>query len=1742
MIEAWVSSNLSKDQLYGWLLDTKNRKHRDAIIRINGIDFEVCCNSIRKNAKRYPLYKDYGFRVTLDDAFVQKLPDPCHVFVIDKQTNTVVYSTQLKKFKLCAPPNCLIEGKLGDTFRDLRIYGSINLSISVETRILVLDINGQKYECVAGRYCSEYTEHLNSSCKLKFNFFLSIDDVLKLPKFFEVKLYDKVTGSFIDSVTYKNISYLIPHNFNEYLNYSMVNPVVYAPYTENHKRCFAFMENVASSLEKYDSRILCSVIMPVFNRESCVLDAINSVLSQTYSNFELIVIDDGSTDNTSSILSQIVDKRVQIIKNKQNYGVSYSRNKGLNVSKGDLIFYLDSDNTWDKRYLKVMVGAFLKNKDADSVYCGQYLYRGNDANCFAVRFASFNRALLENRNYIDINCFGHTRKILDKVVGFDESLSRLVDYDFILRVCRDYRVFSIPVLLSHYYLKKTNNSITETECLPKLDFSKYVSLSQRRMLTVKVTAIIPHYGDIEPLKDCILSLIDNDVTDIIVIDNNSGPRVVEKLDDLSSQLGIKLIKNNTNYGFTYAVNQGLKISDANSDIILVNNDSLFTKGAVEKLSRRAHSLDKVGLIVPRQVINVANKSMTSHVPYADLSKSCDINLSMHFMNIEHVPLFSDGNLVELNYAPFFCVYIRRDVFSLAGYLDAEHGRHYRSDRIYCDKIRNELGLKIYYIGDSIVYHKHQCSTKYLKKNEQDLYDTMFLNNTWSDDERQNLGFTRKVWELNFDDFTKAVKLIKNSCYFDTDYYLTNYAREVFNSELQPIEHYLKEGWLKGFNPSQKFDGAKYFAHYPDVRSLNICPLLHYLTKGIKEGYKIEGTTIKSSNFIRTKEQSEIDIDLVLHSDLFDSEWYAKNYLSGKNIRREPVEHYMQEGWKRGYNPSKNFNNDLYLDLYPDVKRSNLCPLVHYLKKGIKESRKVFPVFNLKAQSLLDRVHSVITEKKPLISIVVASYNYESLIRQTLDSILAQTYKNYEVIIVDDGSTDGSVCVIENYLKYDNVSLYMHEGRKNLGLPETVKLGVEKAKGDYVAFCEADDYWDSNYLLEKVSIINKYRNVNVVVNDVALFGDKDKIDRVTPIIASYRAKFNQSKVFISPEEFRNQNWILTFSCVMLNRNVLKECDFIHVTRKANLDWWLWRQICLDNSIFYINKKLTFWRMHNSYMEVDNIQGRLQQEKFLTEGDKMLLFRNYIKAKSLSKYTNLDLNIVSGHICSKGIMCDYQPGFSVIMPTYNRGHCIKKAIDSVMSQTYSKFELIIVDDGSDDLTQSLINKEYEDWLNEKKIIYIYKKHGGVSEARNEGLSRAKYEWVVYVDTDNICSDIFLETFACNIINTPQKKAFYARLVCWESNKKTGEEFNLEKLLKENYIDLGVYCHNIKLYKELGGFDENMTRLVDWDLITRYSKIYAPLYIHKVILLYCDKQEFARITLNDDLYNNITYFRYKHCSDYPIVTTIITTFNHEKYIAEAIESAIVQMGGFKHEILISDDNSTDKTHAIIKSYVERFPSLIRDVSSSSNLGISMNLKKCFREAKGEFIAILEGDDYWIDKYKIQKQIDFLKNNSDCSMVFSRIKLLNKGKFSMLDRHKSLSLKLSGDDIIKEPTLNLIANFSCCMFRSNIMKNLPDELFNGRFNEIAFCFYVVKYGLIGYISQVMSVYRLHDKGIWSAADKLYKLKSGLSCRKMALSVCENKYRKKLLSIIDKQYLEKIREIEKKEGISDIVFDAKLR
>lgn len=198
---------------------------------------------------------------------------------------------------------------------------------------------------------------------------------------------------------------------------------------------------------------LISVVMPTYNREQMLEDSINSVLNQTYRDFELIIVDDGSIDNTDKLVKNIKDKRIKYIKNSTNVGAAEARNIGVKSAKGDYIAFHDSDDLWKMNHLEVET-EYLEKNDVDMV-CAYYIYQDKKGDLYQIPQKGNEKII--NQNYFCYwlefpSCSPETMLIKkDKfmeVGGFNSDLKNFEDYEFSLRFAQKYKVCFCPCVLS----------------------------------------------------------------------------------------------------------------------------------------------------------------------------------------------------------------------------------------------------------------------------------------------------------------------------------------------------------------------------------------------------------------------------------------------------------------------------------------------------------------------------------------------------------------------------------------------------------------------------------------------------------------------------------------------------------------------------------------------------------------------------------------------------------------------------------------------------------------------------------------------------------------------------------------------------------------------------------------------------------------------------------------------------------------------------------------------------------------------------------------------------------------------------------------------------------------------------------------------------------------------------------------------------------------------------------------------
>lgn len=208
--------------------------------------------------------------------------------------------------------------------------------------------------------------------------------------------------------------------------------------------------------------LLISIIMPVYDRPEKVISAIESVLNQSYTNIELIVIDDGSQDELLNVIEQnialVIDSRLKLSRVTRR-GAAAARNYGLAIAQGDICLFLDSDNVMYSGYLGLVSDFYLEHEDVNIAYAALLWDDGND-NVF-LRHDDFNwTKLFRQEVNLDLNCFSFKHRLFAELGGFDQSLTRYSDYDLALRYCKVHRPAKLPAIAANYFSGYANDRIT----------------------------------------------------------------------------------------------------------------------------------------------------------------------------------------------------------------------------------------------------------------------------------------------------------------------------------------------------------------------------------------------------------------------------------------------------------------------------------------------------------------------------------------------------------------------------------------------------------------------------------------------------------------------------------------------------------------------------------------------------------------------------------------------------------------------------------------------------------------------------------------------------------------------------------------------------------------------------------------------------------------------------------------------------------------------------------------------------------------------------------------------------------------------------------------------------------------------------------------------------------------------------------------------------------------------------------
>ncbi len=347
---------------------------------------------------------------------------------------------------------------------------------------------------------------------------------------------------------------------------------------------------------------------------------------------------------------------------------------------------------------------------------------------------------------------------------------------------------------------------------------------------------------------------------------------------------------------------------------------------------------------------------------------------------------------------------------------------------------------------------------------------------------------------------------------------------------------------------------------------------------------------------------------------------------------------------------------------------------------------------------------------------------------------------------------------------------------------------------------------------------------------------------------------------------------------------------------------------------------------------------------------------------------------------------RPLVSIVMPTWNRAQSISLAIDSVIAQKYENWELNVIDDGGDDNTSDVV-ESYQD----SRIKYIKIERNGVSGARNRGLWEAKGKFIAYLDSDNSWRTSYLE-FMVAFMETKNLDTAY----CASQSEKDGHtyyracEFDWEALLQGNYIDLNVFMHRAALVESHGGFDETLKRMVDWDLILRYTKTGKVGYAPFVGVLYDDNSRDDRITTQESRAYEFVVLQ-KQLIDWQslrdqdqvvnkLVSIVIPVYNHARMTERCVNSIVDNTSGHFEIVIVNNGSNISVRERLIQ--LENQQPLVRVIHNFKNMNFALGCNLGGAIALGETLIFLNNDTL-VTKGWCAPLIDRLHESDQIGMV---------------------------------------------------------------------------------------------------------------------------------------------------------------
>jgi len=520
-----------------------------------------------------------------------------------------------------------------------------------------------------------------------------------------------------------------------------------------------------------------------------------------------------------------------------------------------------------------------------------------------------------------------------------------------------------------------------------------------------------------------------------------------------------------------------------------------------------------------------------------------------------------------------------------------------------------------------------------------------------------------------------------------------------------------------------------------------------------------------------------------------------------------------------------------------------------------------------------------------VSIIIPCYNGTIFLKETIQSALHQIYPNIEIIIIDDGSTDKETLSILNDLKNNPSLRIIHQ--ENRGLSSARNSGIARAEGEYICCLDDDDRITEKYIQECVDVLEKNPDVGFVYSDVQIFGDYEKIWKTgvfdsyhllhhnyIPVSAVFRKKcweevrgyhavmdsgyedwdfwlglvenkwrgmkipgvFFQHRKHGKTMTHRARSFYRTlYKRIQSNHKKLFVKENIHILHVQSIlnGWEKFFIQCVHSfrmltSIadwkISLRVRIKIWRakiiIQNFFYHIDSLRRLADRGNDRREG-----WRNK-KRNEADKYES-DNN---------SFKKKQSPLVSVVVPVYNHASYLSECIESILSQTYDLFELILVNDDPNNIEIKKILEIYT--LHSKIKIIVNEKNFGISESLNKGILQSKGDYIAFVDCDDFLPQNALQRISECIKVSPQKYYISTQLIDVDEYGKIISKRPRPQQPQD--LSRGMYAGHLKIIKrevfdKIGLFNSEYDGCQDYEFASRVQEKYPIFFLQEYLYYY-------------------------------------------------------------------------------------------------------------------------------------------------------------------------------------------------------------------------------------------------------------------------------------------------------------------